>query len=281
MRTLWVRSQVVPRCIALTFLVGAVFFVFRFSKIPEPEEPEREEEEIFLEDDRAVFLLIHENEGEFGPFTLINLDARAGRIPVFTFSGKAAIDYGGVYVSAESLFSSVSPEVFAGAIETNLGTELAGYFIWNRESAEKIISETGSFDYVLPENIKYTDGDRYVNLLSGVQNMTGKKICDIVECPDFSESERCDTFSRIMAAFLNKRLRRFLPESRVYPAIFNYTETDITAFDKERWAKLVGVLCGSGKSISGHITNDTERDIASGLIYFSEATEERIEKYFG
>ncbi len=261
--------------------LGALFFVFRFSKIPENEKTEEEKEEIFLEDDRAVFLLIHESEKGFGPFTLINLDAREGRIPVFTFSGKAALDYGGVSVSADSLFSSVSPEVFAGAVETNLGIELAGYFIWNRESAEKIISETGSFDYILPEDIRYSDGERYVNLISGVQNMTGKKICDIVECPHFSESERCDVFSRITAAFLNRRLRRFLPESGVYPTIFNYTETDINAFDKERWAKLVGVLCGSGKSISGHITNDTERDISVGLIHFSEDTEKRIRKYFG
>lgn len=260
--------------------LGAVFFVFRFSEEKEPEEP-KEEQNIFLEDDRAVFLLIHKNEENFGPFTLVNLDASKGRIPVFTFSEKAALDYGGVDISAGELFSSVSPEVFAGTIETNLGIELAGYFIWNRESAEKIISETGPFDYILPEDIKYSEGTKYVNLISGVQNMTGKKICDIVECPYFSESERCDVFSRITAAFLNRRLPRFLPESGVYAAIFNYTETDITAFDKERWAKLVTVLCGSGKSLSGHITNDTERDPYGGLIYFSENTKKRVKKYFG
>ena len=111
--------------------------------------------------------------------------------------------------------------------------------------------------------------------------MNGKKICDIIEYPKFSEAERCDTASRICAAFFNRRLRRFLPESNVYPVIFNYTETDLSAFDKERYSKLAEVLCSSGKSLSGHITNDTERSPETGLLYFSDSTKERIKKYFG
>ncbi|MBQ6580105.1 MAG: hypothetical protein IIX33_04690, partial [Oscillospiraceae bacterium] len=79
----------------------------------------------------------------------------------------------------------------------------------------------------------------------------------------------------------NRRLRRFLPESNVYPVIFNYTETDLSAFDKERYSKLAEVLCSSGKSLSGHITNDTERSPETGLLYFSDSTKERIKKYFG
>jgi hypothetical protein len=188
---------------------------------------------------------------------------------------------GGVFVSAGSLFSSVSPEVFAGTVETNLGIELSGYFIWNGESAEKIISKAGTFDYILPKNIKYSQGSTYVNLISGVQNMNGKKICDVIGYPKFSEAERCDIVSRMAAAFLNRRLKRFLPESGLYSVLFNYTETDITAFDKERYAKLVEVLCASGKSLSGHITNDTERSPETVLLYFSDSTKNRIIKYFG
>ncbi|MBQ7874275.1 MAG: hypothetical protein IJ306_03815 [Oscillospiraceae bacterium] len=236
---------------------------------------------IFLEEDSAVFLLVFENEGKFGPFTLINFDAAAGRIPVFSFSEKAALDYGGVAVSAGALFSSVSPEIFAGTLETNLGIELSGYFIWNREAAEKIVAKAGTFDYVLPKDLYYSSGASYVNLASGVQNMTGKKICDIVTYPDFSEGERCDTLSRMTAAFLNRRLRRFLPESNVYSTLFNYAETDVSAFDKERYAKLMEVLCGSGESLSGHITNDTEKDPNTGLLYFADSTKKRIKKYFG
>ena len=272
----------------LAFSVGfvfcfsaAAFFVFNFSgnKVPEilTENPEKP---VFLEEENAVFLLAFENKNGFGPFTLINFDAKAGRIPVFSFSKNAAINYGGVFLSAEALFSSVSPEVFAGTVETNLGIELAGYFIWNRESAEEIIAKAGTFDYVLPEDIKYSDGSSYVNLSSGVQNMNGKKICDIALSPKFSEAERCDTVSRMTAAFLNRRLRRFLPESSVYSTIFNYTETDVSAFDKEKYSKLIEVLSSSGTSLSGHITNDTEKDTGTGLLYFSAETKERIEKYF-
>ena len=260
---------------------AAAFFVFRFSgnQISEPE-PESTENIVFLETENAVFLLVHKSENGFGPFTLINFDAKAGRIPVFTFSEKAAINYGGVFLPAGDLFSSVSPEIFAGTVETNLGVELSGYFIWDRESAEKIIAKTGTFDYVLPKDIKYSAGNSYVDLSSGVQNMTGKKICDITICPKFSEGERCDMVSRIIAAFFNRRLKRFLPESSLYATLFNYTETDVSAFDKERYSKLIEVLSSSGKSLSGHITNDTEKDPSTGLLYFSDETKERIKKYF-
>ena len=277
------------RIFALAFSAGFVFcffagafFVFRFSGSAEPE-PEEEVpyEEVFLEEEKAVFLLIYEDENSFGPFTLIGFDTGNGRIPVFTFSEKAALSYGGVFLSAGALCSSVSPEIFAGTVETNLGTELSGYFIWNRESAEKIVAKVGTFDYVLPENIRYSNGDSYVNLVSGVQNMNGKKICDIFASPEYSEGERCDVVSRITAAFLNRRLRRFLPESNIYSTIFNYTKTDVSAFDKERFSKLIEVLCSSGKSISSHVTNDTERDVSTGLLYFSDSTKERILKYFG
>lgn len=277
------------RIFALAFSVGfvfcffaAAFFVFRFSGEKNPSSvPEEKPSEVFFGYENAVFLLAYEDEGSFGPFTLVNFDAVNGRIPVFTFSEMAAIDYGGVDIAAGKLFSAVSPEIFAGAVETNLGIELSGYFIWNRESAEKIISAAGTFDYVLPEKISYSDGNSIVSLVSGVQNMNGKKICDIFSSPDFSEGERCDTVSRITAAFFNRRLRRLLPESSLYPVIFNYTETDVDAFDKEDFSALVKVLASSGRSLSGHITNDTERDINTGLLFFSDSTKKRVEKYFG
>lgn len=277
------------RIFLLAFSVGfvfcfssALFFIFAFSgNAPEIHFEGNSNEAIFLEEEQAVFLLAFSNGNKTGPFTLINFDAKAGRIPVFTFSEKAALSYGGVFVSAGSLFSSVSPEIFAGAIETNLGTELSGYFIWNRESAEKIIAKAGNFDYILPENIRYSEGATYVNLVSGVQNMNGKKICDIVSNPGFSEAERCDIASRMVSAFFNRRLKRFLPESNLYPTIFNYTETDLSAFEREKYSKLIEVLCSSGESLAGHVTNDTEKDPSSGLLYFSDLTKERIKKYFG
>lgn len=264
------------------FFSAAAFFVLGFSDKPAFEESTEENSEvIFLEEDSAVFLLVFDDGENFGPFTLVCFDAKAGRIPVFTFSEKAALDYGGVSVSAGALFSSVSPKIFAGTVETNLGIELSGYFIWNREACEEIIAKAGTFDYILPKNIRYSEGAKYVNLLSGVQNMNGKKICDVITCPDFSEAERCDTASRLGAAFFNRRLKRFLPESGVYSVIFNYTETDVSAFDKARYSKLIEVICGGKESPSGHITNDTEKDISNGLLYFSDSTKARVKKYFG
>ena len=275
------------RIFALAFSVGfifcfsvAIFFVFRFSPAENDREEFLAEDAVFLEEETANFLLIYEDESGFGPFTVVGFDAARGRIPVFAFSEKAALDYGGVFISAGALCSSVSPKVFAGTVEKELGIELSGYIIWNRESAEAITAKAGTFDYVLPKDIFYSDEKTYVNLVSGVQNMNGKKICDVISYPSFSEAERCDTASRIIAAFFNRRLKRFLPESAVYSVIFNYTETDITAFDKEKYSKLIEVLCSLGESISGHITNDTERDANTGLLYFSDSTKERIKKYF-
>lgn len=258
---------------------AAAFLVAGFEKPPE-DSFEEEAETVFLEEDFAVFLLIHKNKNGFGPFTLVCFDAESGRIPVFSFSEKAAFDYGGVTLSAGSLFSSVSPGIFCGAVEKNLGIMLSGYFIWDERACEEIIGSAGTFDYILPKSLYFSDGKSYVNLISGVQNMNGKKICDVVDFPRFSEAERCDTASRLCAAFLNRRLKRLLPESRVHSVIFNYTETDLSAFDRERYSKLIEVLCASGESLSGHITNDTEKDPASGLLYFSKTTKERVKKYF-
>ncbi len=276
------------RIFVLAFSVGfvfclsaAVFFVFGFGSAQKPEEPQIEEEIILPAERSAAFLLVYEEDNSYGPFSLICFDAEAGRIPVFTFSEKTALVYGGVYVPAGELFASVSPEIFSGNLEQNLGIELSGYFIWDRAAAEGIFSKTGSFDYILPENLYYSDENRYVNLISGVQSINGKKFWDIATYPKFSEGERCDIISRMGASFFNRRLRRFLPESSVYSTVFASTETDVSAFDKERYAEIIKVLANSGSSLSGHITNDTERNLSTGLLYFSEETKSRIKKYFG
>lgn len=271
------------------FLIGfifcfsfAVFFVFNFSGNGYEKLPENSSDDTFFpENKNAVFLLIYENESGFGPFSLVNFDTENGRIPVFTFSKNAAIDYGGVSLPASELLNSVSVEIFAGVLESDFDIELSGYFIWDRDAAEKIISKTGTFDYVLPEKLSYSDKNGVVNLASGVQSMNGKKFCDIIEYPNFSEGERCDTVSRMIAAFFNRRLKHFLPESKIYSVLFNYTKTDVSAFDKEIFSKLAETLCSSGESLSGHITNDTELSTESGLLYFSDDTKSRIKKYFG
>ncbi len=273
---------------SLAFAVGFVFFfsiaaiyVYRFSGNT-AEEPETEAEETpFLETDFASFLLVFENNGDYGPFTIVSFDAKNGRIPVFTFSSMTAMTYSGITLSAGELFSRVSHEVFAGTVESELGVELSGYFIWGKEGAEKIILETGTFDYILPESLYFSDGTRYVNLSAGVQNMTGKKVFDIVTYPNFSEATRCDTVSRIFAAFFERRLRRFLPESgNIYNTLYKCLETDVTAFDVGKYQSLIKVLATSGNYVSSHVTNDIERDTETNLLYFSETTKARVKKYF-
>ncbi len=267
-------------CFSFCFTAAMILVLNFGGKAPVSEE-KPEEPPVFLEEKSAVFLLAFIGEDKKPEaFSLINFDAGNGRIPVFSFSKKAALSYGGVYVSAGELFSAVSPEIFAGTVENNLKIELSGYFIWDRDCAEAVISKAGSFDYVLPKEISYTVGERKVNLASGVQNMTGKKLCDVAEYPKFSEAERCDTLSRMGAAFFNRRLKRFLPESSVYTTLFSYAITDVSAYDKARYAKIIEVLSNSKSSISGHITNDTEKELSSGLLYFSDETKERVKKYF-
>ncbi len=273
---------------SLAFAAGFVFFfsiaaiyVYRFSGT-EVETPETDSDDIpFLETDFASFLLIFKNDGSYGPFTIVSFDAKNGRIPVFTFSSMTAMTYSGVTLSAGELFSKVSHEIFAGTVESELGVEISGYFIWDKSGAEEIIAKTGNFDYILPESLYFSDGTRYVNLTAGVQNMTGKKVFDIVTYPNFSEATRCDTVSRIFAAFFERRLRRFLPESgNIYNTIYQCLETDVTAFDVEKYQSLVKVLATSGSYMSSHVTNDVELDTKTNLLYFSEATKARVKKYF-
>lgn len=265
----------------ICFSAAAVFILcFSGENIKEPS-PAETAEQGFPAAENAVFLLVYEDEGSCGPFCLAGFDAKKGRIPVFAFSGKTLMNYGGEEIPAERVFSSVSPELFAGKLEAELGIRISGYFIWNREGAEEIIAKTGTFGFFLPEDIIYSKEKSSVCLLSGNQSMSGKKICDILGFPGYSEEERAEIFAKMAEAFFGRRLKRFLPGSRVYSVLFNYTRTDLSAFGRENCERLAELLAAFGSGITVHIPNISEKDSATGFLRLSEKTRSLIKENFG
>ena len=278
------------RIFALAFAIGfvvlfaaAAVVTYRFTEkeAEKKEETPAEEESFSLPVESAVFLLIFESEEEAGPFSLVALDGENGRIPVFSFPAAAVFSRQSAEATAGELFSRLSEKEFAGAVEKEFGVDVAGYFVWDEESAEKILAQTGTFDYVLPKKLHYKKDGRSIELSSGVQNMTAQKLSDIVTFPSFSETERCDVLSRILAAFFDRRLRRFLPESGdLYKTLTACTKTDVSAFDKERYQDIIAVLVQKKPPVSGNVTCDTEKDAESGAVFLSEESLQRIRKYF-
>lgn len=275
------------RIFALAFAVGfvvlfaaAAVLTYRFTEKEAEQKPIPEDEEDFLPVGSAVFLLIFESEGEAGPFSLVALDGENGRVPVFSFPNEAVFFRQREEEIAGELFSRLSRREFAGAVEKEFGIEIAGYFVWDEESAEKILAKTGTFDYVLPEKLSGKIGERKVELAAGVQNMTAQKISDVITFPNQSETKRCDALSRILAAFFDRRLRRFLPKSGdLYKTLTVSTETDVSAFDKERYQDIIAVLVSRNSSVVSKITCDTEKD--GEKLFLSEETLSRVKKYFG
>lgn len=277
------------RIFALAFAVGfvvlfaaAAVLTYRFTEEEAENEPIPEDEEDFLPVGSAVFLLIFESKDEAGPFSLMALDGENGRVPVFSFPSEAVFFRQKEEETVEELFSRLSRKEFAGAVEMEFGVEIAGYFVWDEESAEKMLAKTGTFDYILPEKLSGKIGNRKIELSAGVQNMTAQKISDVITFPKSSETERCEALSRILAAFFNRRLRRFLPESGdLYKTLTTCTETDVSAFDKERYQDIIAVLVRKNSSVASKVTCDAEKDSESGKFFLSEETLRRVQKYFG
>ena len=274
------------RIFALAFAAG---FVFLFSVaaiavwnfVPKEETEQQPETENEYENELAVFLLAFEENGSAGPFTLVGFDLKRGRAPVLTFPSETALNYSGVTLSAENLFVSVSREAFAGTVENELGIELSGYFVWNAEGCENIISAAGPFDFALGRDIKYKGNNGLVSLVSGVHSVTGAKALDILRFPNYTALGRCDMHSRLAAAFLNKRMKRLGSGSGgLYPTIFEKTETDVDAEAAAVFGDMAKTLSGLGKGVASGISADMDRDKKDNLLYFSDDTRAKIVKYF-
>lgn len=244
---------------------------------PKPEAAEP----LYLSTPKAVFLLVFTGGDEPGPFSLVALDGEAGRIPVFSFSGDTIFSEQSERVTAGELFRRLSAEGFTGAVEKELSVEIAGYFFWDGESAERILAKTGTFDYHLQKPLRYKKDDRTVDLAAGTQNMTAKKLVDVITAPIFSETERSDLTSRLLAAFFERRLRRFLPQSGdLYETLTGSTETDVSVLDKGRYQDIFEVLAKKKSPVASHVTCDTEKEEESGQLWFSSQSRDRVKKYF-
>ena len=266
--------------VALFILSSAFTYRWIQSRNKTPSKAESTES-FYLSTPKAVFLLVFTGGDEPGPFSLVALDGKAGRIPVFSFSGATVFSEQSDSATAGELFDRLSVKGFAGAVEKELAVEISGYFLWDDESAEKILAKTGTFDYRLAKPLHYKKDGKTVDLAAGTQNMTAKKLTDLLTVPVFTETERSDLASRLLAAFFERRLRRFLPQSGdLYETLAKETETDVSALEKGRYQDIFEVLAKKKSPVASHVTCDTEKDGESGKLWFSSQSRDRIKKYF-
>lgn len=260
----------------LLFCVGAVLIYGRSEKAP-PEEEESDSETVFANSENLV--LVFEHEGKPVVFSLLRFDAQKGRIPVLSFSPNVVFEHGGAK-TAEELYSELDMEEFCAAVSTELGIALDGWFVWDKNTCEKVMAKAGAFDYILEKPLYYVDEERYIDLSAGVQSISGKKLFDILTYPNFDEVTRCHTASRLIAAFFGRRLRRFSSEnSALGAAVYNSTENSADAFFRAQLRTSVLALCGESTAVASHITCDMEED-EHGRLFFSEETRIRVRKYF-
>lgn len=271
----------------LAFCVGFVFFfsaaavfVWRYSDggTEPPITDESSVADVFAKS--TTLLLIFEDGGAAGPFTLVCFDPENGRIPVLTFPAEAVLESAPGAPAAAEAFAVLSHDEFAAAIEKELGICISGWFIWSRSTCESVISKAGSFDYILPESLHYSGGGRYIDLAAGVQSITGKKLYDLVTYPDFEPAARCDVTSRLASLFFGRRLRRFLPENSALSAVvYSSTENSADAFFRAELRSTIKALCAGKSAVASHVTCDLDTD-NDGRLHFSESTRVRAKKYF-
>ena len=268
-------------CVGFTFFFSAAaIFVWRYSSggAEPPAAEESSGAEVFAKS--ATLLLVFEEDGAAGPFTLVCFDPQSGRIPVLTFPAEAVLESAPGAPAAAEAFAALSRDEFAAAVENELGIGISGWFIWNRSTCEAVMPKAGSFDYILPESLHYSGGGRYIDLAAGVQSITGKKLYDLVTYPNFDPAARCDTTSRLISLFFGRRLRRFLPESSALSAaVYSSTENSADAFFRAELRGTIKALCAGKSAVASHVTCDLAAD-EGGRLYFSESTRERVKKYF-
>lgn len=265
---------------AIFFSVAAVF-VYRYSDyMQSPEEPAAEEDSAPAFAEKTALLLIFEEDGKTGPFSVVCFDGEKGRIPVISFPAEVVFESVPGKKTAGELFSSLSRKDFLSAAERELGIKISAWFLWNKATCEEVISKAGAFDYILPKDLYYSDGERYINLSAGVQSVTGKKFYDMITYPGFDQIDRCDTASRLISIFLGRRLRRFAPEgAALSSAVYESTENSADAFFRAELHGIIAGLCSEKKPVASHVTCDLE-PFEEGVFRFSKSTRERFIKYF-
>jgi len=264
---------------------GAAYAIFSFSA-PDAQEPASQESSseggyIPRQEDNFSLLLIGMEYGgkSAGYFTLVRFDMTAGRIPVFTFPASCAVSYENEETDIRSLCNSSGTEALIAALETEYGIQIDGWLRYGRAGCEKIVDTLGSYDLSFPHELVYSGGGRSINLLAGTQRMNGKKTYDVISFPDFTETERCDQISKLVAAFLNRRLVRLTEKGgNNFSVVAENTEISFGAKEHALREPELAFLASLDVTVSSHITMEAE--LRDGKLFLTETSRERLIKYF-
>ncbi|HQQ88704.1 MAG TPA: LCP family protein [Oscillospiraceae bacterium] len=269
----------------LLLFCGAVYAVYSLSapgvQEPVPQESSSQGGYVPRQEDNFSVLLIGMDYGGKSAeyFTLVRFDMPAGRIPVFTFPASCAISYENEETDIRSLCSSSGTEALIDALETEYGIQIDGWLRYGRAGCEKIVDTLGSYDLSFPRALVYSGGGRSINLLAGAQRMNGKKTYDVISFPDFTETERCDRISKLVAAFLNRRLIRLTEKGgNNFSVVAENTEASFGAKEHTLREPGLAFLASLDVTVSSHITMEAE--LRDGKLFLTETSRERLLKYF-
>ncbi len=268
----------------LLLFCGAVYAVFSLSEAGAAESVPQESSEggyIPRQEDNFTVLLIGMGYGggraEY--FTLIRFDMPAGRIPVFTFPASCTISYENEETDIKSVCNFSGAEALISALEAEYGIRIDGWLRYDRAGCEAIVDTLGSYDFSFPRALIYAEGGRSIHLLAGTQRMNGKKTYDVVSFPDFTETERCDRISKLVAAFLNRRLVRLTEEGgNCFDVVADNTETSFGAKEHTLREPGLAFLASLDVTVASHITMEAE--LRGGKLCLTEKSRERLLKYF-
>ncbi|HNW05051.1 MAG TPA: LCP family protein [Oscillospiraceae bacterium] len=269
----------------LLLFCGAAYAVFSLSQAgpqaPTPQNPVSAGGYIPREEDNFTVLLIGMDYGGDSAdyFTLARFDIPAGRIPVFTFPASCAVSYENRETEIGALCDLYGAEALVSALETEYSLKIDDWLRYDRAGCEAIVDTLGSYDLSLPRALVYADGVRSIHLLAGAQRMNGKKTYDVISFPDFTETERCDRISKLVAAFLNRRLVRLTEKGgNCFDAVAEHTEASFGAKEHQLREPALAFLASLDVTVASHITMDAE--LRGGALYLSDAARARLLKYF-
>ncbi|GEM_PF-1567142 len=269
----------------LLLFCGAAYAVFSFSQagagMPAPQESSFGGGYIPREEDNFSVLLIGTGYGGKSAeyFTLVRFDMPAGRIPVFTFPASCTISYENEETDLRTLCNSSGTEALIAALEAEYGIPIDGWLRYGRAGCETIVDTLGSYDLSFPRALIYSGGGRSIHLLAGMQRMNGKKTFDVISFPDFTETERCDRISKLVAAFLSRRLIRLTKEGgNNFDVVADNTEASFGAKEHALREPGLAFLASLDVTVSSHITMEAE--LRDGKLYLTDTSRERLLKYF-
>ncbi len=269
----------------LLLFCGAAYAVFSLSQAdsqaPAPRDPVSAGGYIPREQDNFTLLLIGMDYGgdSAAYFTLVRFDMPAGRVPVFTFPASCTVSYENRETEIGSLCNLYGAEALSSALEAEYSLEIDDWLRYGRAGCEAVVDALGSYDLSLPYALVYADGVRSIHLLAGAQRMNGKKTYDVISFPDFTETERCDRISKLVAAFLNRRLVRLTEKGgNCFDAVADNMEASFGAKEHQLREPGLAFLAALDVTVASHITMEAE--LRGGALYLTDTARARLLKYF-